>query len=318
MKVTLDELGYLADEKDCGGALDELLQFGAVQVSQQEQDDIVSSVLRKAGTKMKQGRKNGRGIRRKIIGFVIAAAVLAIPVGAYTVSRFAHKDNVEYYLKGSERIEENQSAVKNYVMENKDYKLTIDSQLCDGHNVMLIETHEPKTDGGEFMNDKTLEVRTRQEGQEIHAVTGGYAVGKKDGIFNRTVDIVRCGAFDTDKDVTMVFYGYDKAEKSIQALDGFEFTTRCEENVKSAELKSESGRRVVLSEFEVYSPDGRQIGQRMDNVSQEFAFIGKDGKKVKISEDNVTYCVDDYIIFGEIIDPDEYKGVEIDGVQYLK
>ena len=53
-------------------------------------------------------------------------------------------------------------------------------------------------------------------------------------------------------------------------------------------------------------------------ASERVSMIKSDGEKYEISKDNHTIAFDDYIIFGEIINVDDFKGVEINGVEYLK
>ncbi len=325
MTAKLTQLAYSADENDCAGMLEELLSFGSEPLSQSEQQDIISRVTAKAEAEMTD-TKPKKKIKRRLITFIIAAAVLAVPVGA-AVSRMMHKENVEWYLKGSDRIENNPTAVKNYVMENKDFKITIDSQLSDGHNVMMIETREGKTSKGKNYLKEAMDFRVKAkyaDGTETAAGywgiedTDGYAMGEHAQQGTAMVKVYSCKSIDTKKDITISYFAY--GEQEFETLKGFDYTTSFAPNVKSVELKSADGQKVVLSEFEIYSPDGKQIGERVEfgNVSKNVSFIKESGEKYQISEENKTSALEDHIIFGEIIDPDEFKGVEINGVEYLK
>ncbi len=349
MTTKLNELAFTADESDCTAMLDELLNFGSEELSQAAQNDIISRVTGKAEQEMTITKpKPKKRIKRRVIAFIIAAAVL-LPVGAYAAGRLFHKDNVEWYLKGSERIEKNESAVKNYVMENEDFKITIDSQLSDGHNVMMIRTNEAKNSTAKEMLKNGMglsgvlytkaQYADGSDGPNVNNTqagamcTGGYAFGEHASSGDAEVVLISCKGIDLKKDIKLTYcqakgdvegveIGDEEnyEEPYLEELDGFEFTTNFSPNVKSVELKSADGKKLVLSEFEIYSPDGMRIGDNIEfrEVSKHVSFIKSNGEKYQISEDNKTDANYDYIIFGEIIDPDDFKGVEINGVQYLR
>ena len=333
MTAKLTRLAQTATESDCTAMLDELLNFGSEELSQAAQNDIISRVTGKAEKEMTDTKiKPKKKIKRKVITFLVAAAIL-LPTGAYAAGRLFHKDNVEVYLKGSERIEQNESAVKNYVMENEDFRITIDSQLSDGHNVMMIETYEGKTRyGRNYINDMA-DFGAKSEyadGTEIdldytwgiepidsiHMRRGGHA---KSG--DAKVKVYSCNGLNIQNDIKMTYYAF-AGEKGRTKLDGFEFTTNFKPNVKSVELKSADGKKLVLSEFEIYSPNnekiGDQLGDSIYSVSQNVSLIKTNGEKYHFSPENKTSALEDHIIFGEIINVYDFKGVEINGVEYLK
>ena len=355
MTAELKQLALSASENDCTQMLNELLSFGSEELSDNTMNGIISRVTGKAEQEINDTKPKKR-IKRRIISFIIAAAVL-LPVGAYAAGRLFHKENVEWYLKGSERIEQNESAVKNYVMENKDFKITIDSQLSDGHNVMMIRTNEAKNSKAKEMLKNGMGMSNvlytkahyanGSDGPNVNNVqgamrTGGYAFGEHASSGDAEVVILSCRDIDLKKDIKLTYYQAegdaegveigdeeDYEEPYLVKLDGFEFTTSFSPNVKSIELKSKDGKKLVLSEFEIYSPDdryfGENIGKEMTNgvpthaeVSERVSLIKNNGEKYEISKDNKTQALDDYIIFGEIINVDDFKGVEINGVEYLK
>ena len=349
MSVQLKQLASTASESDCTAMLDELLNFGSEELSQAAQNDIISRVTGKAEKEMTDTKiKPKKKIKRKVITFIVAAALL-LPAGAYAAGRLFHKDNVEWYLKGSERIEQNESAVKNYVMENEDFKITIDSQLSDGHNVMMIRTNEAKNSTAKEMlkNEMGLsgvlytkaQYADGSDGPNVNNTqagdmcTGGYAFGEHASSGDAEVVLISCKGIDLKKDIKLTYCqakgdveGVEIGDEDnyeepyLEELEGFEFTTNFSPNVKSVELKSADGKKLVLSEFEIYSPDGMRIGDNIEfrEVSKHVSFIKSNGEKYQISEDNKTDANYDYIIFGEIINVDDFKGVEINGVEYLK
>ena len=349
MTAELKQLALSASENDCTQMLNELLSFGSEELSDNTMNGIISRVTGKAEQEMNDTKtKPKKRIKRRIISFIIAAAVL-LPVGAYAAGRLFHKENVEWYLKGSERIEQNESAVKNYVMENKDFKMTIDSQLSDGHNVMMIRTNEAKNSTAKEMLKNEMGMSNvlytkahyadGSDGPNVNNTqagamcTGGYAFGEHASSGDAEVVLISCKGIDLKKDIKLTYCqakgdveGVEIGDEDnyeepyLEELEGFEFTTNFSPNVKSVELKSADGKKLVLSEFEIYSPDGMRIGDNIEfrEVSKHVSFIKSNGEKYQISEDNKTDANYDYIIFGEIINVDDFKGVEINGVEYLK
>ena len=354
MKVTLREYASEATENDCVSMLDRLMSFGGEELPQSVQDNIISDVTRKVEAEMNDTQtKPKKRIKRRIITIIIAAALL-LPVGAYAAGRLMHKHNVEFYIKGSERIEQNESAVKNYVMENEKYKLTIDSQLSDGHNVMQVVTQEGKNSDAEDELAYSLGILSTTKAEYADGSDGphfnneydmffadGYSNGEHVKKGDSQVVIYSCKGIDIKKDLKLTYYraygdieGVEitsdrEAEWGWEKLNGFEYTTNFEPNVKSVELKSKDGKKLILSEFEIYSPDDEHFGEKVNtemvngtptrvDVSERVSMIKSDGEKYEISKDNHTIAFDDYIIFGEIINVDDFKGVEINGVEYLK
>ena len=322
MNTKLKDLAYTADENECGAMLDELLSFGEVPLSESEQNDIISRVTRKAEEDMTTTTARKK-ISRKFITFIVAAA-LAVPIGAFAVSQLMHKDNVDYYMKGSERIEQNENAVKNYVMENENFKITVDAQLCDGHNLITIESHDAKNSDAQrmlqenpvFNVDVEYADKSGKPDLDSEMRQTGYAIGNHASTGDAVVNIFPCKPIDANKDIKMIYSRYAGADTI--PLEGFEFTTNAKPNVKSIELRSADGKKMILSEFEVYSPDNKQLYEMETDAYTDFAFIKNNGEKVALDVNNNISGFWEYLIFGEIIDPDDYKGVEIGGVEYLK
>lgn len=344
MTAKLTQLADMAQEKDCELMLDELLSFGEVPLSESVQQGIISRVTRKAEEDMTQAKPKKK-IKRKLITFLVAAAIL-LPTGAYAAGRFFHKDNVEWYLKGSERIEQNENAVKNYVMENEDYKVTIDSQLSDGHNVMQIVTLEGKNSNAEnelaycsgILFTAKAEYSDGSDGPHFNNTenmfySDGYAFGEHASSGDANVVVYSCKDIDTKKDLKLTYYraygdieGVEitsdrESEWGFEKVEGFEYTTNFAPNVKTAKLKNADGKEIFMSEFEIYTNDNHFPWNSYSDAhfdDGEFYFIKNNGEKAELDKEAHHCSSFDYYIFGEIIDPDDYKGVEINGVEYLK
>lgn len=175
----------------------------------------------------------------------------------------------------------------------------------------------------------------------------GYAISNESEspVYDKTVSVFSCRGIDLSKDVKIELYSdergrsgaleyfvnrnnpdYYRYEELSNELDGLEFTTNFAPNVKCVELHSSDGKKISMSSFDVYSDDPNVIINSSDDEtadsSEQFFLITNDGEKKPLNETNqwemntgIDYC---YIIYGEFIDTDEYKGVEINGVEYMR
>ena len=158
---------------------------------------------------------------------IAAAALLTIPAGAYAYTAFLHGANVEHYISGIELIEEQcPDAILNAVTENSDYRITVDSALSDGHNVMMVLTQEAKSpkgllikegmglvretymqyaDGtpGPFLKTSYCDETPRTACADAYAFGSGTSVG-----IDKSVTVLSCRDVDPEKDVQIEFY-YD-------------------------------------------------------------------------------------------------------------
>lgn len=297
----------------------------------------------------------------KIAVSIAAAAAIAVPVGAYAYNTFIHRENVEQYVANTELIEQQSpEAVKNIVMENDDYRITVDTALSDGNIVMMVLTHEAKTEKGVEINSHVggcpgacityadgSEGPFEQNGAEgvpMVSTLGGYATfdSEESFSFEKTVSLFSCKDIDLDKEVKVEFYSGERGwsgsleyfynrnkpghEDNVNELDGLEFTTSFAPNVKCVPLYSADGREISMSSFDIYSDDPELIRSLYEDENSDpmdkFYFITNDGERKPAENKNQWYLStgsdSSFAIFGEFIDPDEYKGVEIDGVEYTR
>lgn len=321
---------------------------------------IDEKYLTESENAMNNNKKNTKRTFRIAISIAAAAAAaLAVSVGAYAYNTFIHRENVEQYVSNVELIEQqNPEAVKNIVTENVDYRITVDSVFSDGNIVMMVLTHEPKTDKGlqikehigccpgvciTYADGSAGPFEQTGAAREVPMTNtlGGYAVtDETDSVrYEKTVSLFRCKDIDLSKDVKIEFYssehGWSGALQyfnninnpnyngSVNELDGMEFTTSFAPNVKSVPLHSADGKTVSMSSFNVYSDDPSvgyvPINSRTDDMSDKFFLITNDDER-KIPKSLGMHSGSDYgfIIYGEFIDIEAYKGVEINGVEYLK
>lgn len=318
---------------------------------------IDEKYLAESENAMNNNQKNKKRAFKIAIG-AAAAAALAIPIGAYSYNTFVHRDNVEQYVSNAELIEQLcPEAVKNIVTENDDYRITVDTVLSDGNIVMAVLTHEPKTEKGleikshvggcpgaciTYADGSAGPFEQAGAAREIPMTFAqGYAATTaSDSVeYEKTVSLFRCKDIDLSKDVKVEFFIDERGRSGVlqyfnnrnnpdselvNELDGLEFTTSFAPNVKIVELHSAEGKTVSMSPFDVYSDDPSVVDIPFDDITDDmsdyqFVLIANDGERRVIESTGRGSSVDyGYIIYGEFIDIDAYKGVEINGVEYLK
>lgn len=272
---------------------------------------------------------------------IIAATILvAVPVCAFTINMFLNRDNVEHYIAGADLIEQhNPDAVMNQVMENDDFRVTLDMLLSDGHNVMIIYTAEAisETGRGHFNRlhywpygclsyaDGSKGPVHRIEDISIPYIFGSYGYENLNEIRGRDdirkSSIIECDGIDLEKEIHVEFYMNDIHTfpgDYTNYFDGIGFTASFAPNVTCNTLYSSDGRQIYMSSFELYADDPSLIPEL-----SAVTFIKDTGERVtlKRSDGRMHLCRSDdwaYLIFGEFIDPDEYVGVEVNRVEYFK
>jgi hypothetical protein len=293
------------------------------------------------------------------IAIIAAALLIAVPICAFRINEFLHRDNVEHYIAGAELIEQQSpGAVLNYVMKNDDFRVTVDMLLSDGHNVMIIHTAEAisETGRGHFNRmhywpygclsyaDGSKGPVHRIEDLSIPYIFGSYGYENLNEIRGRDdirkTSIIECDGIDLEKEIHVefymndihtfavdYFYGKDPELSDVfigldqeitNYFDGIGFTASFAPNVTCNTLYSSDGRQIYMSSFELYADDPSLIPEL-----SAVTFIKDTGERVTLKRSDGRMHLnksDDraYLIFGEFIDPDEYVGVEVNGVEYFK
>ncbi|MCR5122720.1 MAG: hypothetical protein K6B74_09905 [Ruminococcus sp.] len=294
---------------------------------------------------LKQGRKPAKSIFKTAVA-IAAAAALMIPVGAYAYTRLIHRESVEMYLENSAKVEESGNAV-NRVMENEHIRITLDTVLSDGYMAMAIVTLDALDEYGRnfVLTHPDIMLKRTDTGEPVFPSGGG---GMNDHIGQRKNDSIKYyHTFDLKKidsapDYEMIFYSYGlftdedhaaangksfKVDENFIPLDnplGYDFVANVNfrRNVDAVTLTAENGNTLTLSQFELISEDP---ALDLINVSPDtFRLIKNDGtleERTDFSgfgsgeEDDEQFSA---LCFGKFIDLDEYKGVMLDGTEYLK
>lgn len=276
----------------------------------------------------------------KIAFAAAAAAILTVGIGAYTYSQFNNPESVELYLQDPEKVAAVGSVV-NQVMENEHVRITVDTVLSDGYKAMVVVTLDALDDFGKnYINYRPgIRLRRADTGERVLSSGGGSMDDWTEQVKNDTVRYYHT-IFITDMDLScdyeIIFYSMDLfsqeewAEGKQFPLDenmipvgnslGYDFiaTVNFEKNVDAAALTGADGNELILSQFEIVSVHE----QIYDGTMSEVLLIRNDGTREEPDYSKMygEFVTGEYssLFLGKFIDLDEYKGVEIDGVEYLK
>ncbi len=339
-----DKPAYLSDiitEKGAQTLLEGYTDFAdEAFLSDDEQQRILSSAMRKAGSEMKETMltKKKRKHSKRFAGIVLAAAVaLTGAIGAAAYYSFINSNSVEHFIDNADTLEEKGFA-ENQVMENGHIRITIDTVLSDGYNGYIIYTTEALDETGEELRDRYLfdkkfyysgsseQVRFKQ------SYTGARFPVEENGK-EREYQMIDLTDVDVSESFDIRFYALDMySGESVELdeyglpadnlLDGMTAAVNFEKNCDIVSLTDEKGSKVILSQFEVLYDD---ISVN-DTIAEQMKLIRADGTKEAIDKDKMYFSEGTVskgnglseIIFGRFIELDDYKGIELDGREYTK
>lgn len=275
----------------------------------------------------------------KIAFAAAAAAALTVGIGAYTYSQFNNPESVEMYLENTDKVEASGNVV-NQVMENGHLRITVDTVLSDGYQALVLVTLDALDDyGRNYINyHPSIMMKRTDTGEPVVPAGGGSIDWRQD-----TKDTVRY--YHTialcDKDIScdydIIFFSHGlfssedwaNANGTVKEVDenwipfdnplGYDFIARVnfEKNVDTVTLTGKSGKELILSQFELIS----ERGDIIDGFIPDVSLIKNDGTREEIDCTKMHGLGngESYTLFlSKFIDLDEYRGVEIDGVEYLK
>lgn len=285
---------------------------------------------------------------------IAAAVALAIPAGAYAYKHFIHHDNVELYIKNADSLE-GRDLVLNAQTEDDELRFTVDTLLCDGKQAFgVLTTERIGAKAGTALGawDFAAAVVYADNGEFItHNWSGGahYDGTEKVGQ-HRSRILIDVSDIDTSRGIKLLFwerapkddfYGNGKLLSGRKDWSDVPIRYNCEleipiePNVNVAKLYDSEGNEITLSEFEVYGDgnivaprddfehelnDGTEVSGNTEAIFHDFSLIDKNGEKHSMLDWSGSGYMEDYsyIYFEELIDMDDYIGVEINGVEYLK
>lgn len=284
----------------------------------------------------------GRRSVSAAVGIAAAVALMTVSAGAYAFTQFFNRDSVERYLENADGLEASGN-VENQVMENEHIRITLDTVLSDGYNAMAVITIEAFDDYGKNFVENTpyIMLRNTETGETVRpSGVGGYEdrtgqlLENKISFF-RYIDLCK-GNIALDHDYEMIFYsdglftnedrenaaGKDRPlDENMIPVDnplGYDFTARVNftKNVDTVKLTGSNGKEIELSQFEIVTESGLWDNSLPDKI----VLIGKDGTEETVGEK--CYGMSNYevstVFFGRFIELDDYAGIRIDGIEYMR
>ena len=283
-------------------------------------------------------RKQPRS-RKKLAGIAVTAAALALcSISAAAVISYYHAESVDRFFSADELADDVLFTAVS--ADNGNFRITIDKIFCDGENVNMIFTVES-------LNGEPL----YEMPPESEFMTSKYSITPEispDGSFELNAGLhgEGWGASFTDEDMAnnvyrfMLHYSAKQQQRDILGETHFRFAefmyiaendnpfkdiflqTNIEKNIDAVTLHSEDGTEALMSQIGFYIKDFAPddfVKQSGGEEQPTVYYITNEGDKVPTNPNwlgcgpgGVTYTSD------HVIDLDDYAGVELFGVQYLK
>lgn len=295
---------------------------------------------------------------KRFIGLAAAAAVLAtgaISAGAYAYTQFINRQNVDRFLGDATADKlEDAGLVLNSVRENEHVRLTADTAISDGRNAQIVFKLEKLDD----ISRKLLAENSSWDCDFCYADTGeSWIEGENNyGIGSGGENFINFGDFTyskkflldlSDTDTTRPikaqnFRVYDPRsgeDIACDLFDGFEFEFDLSKNVETAVLTSAEGNELIMSPFAVWGsvdkysdffdmeePDYTDVERLHASISMiradgtrepltlESSFKGGGEVRGGKNDDGSNF----FRLVRSFYDIDDYIGIEIEGVEYLK
>ena len=296
--------------------------------------------------------------RLPLILGIIAAAAFAVSAGVYAYQKLINRDTAELFFKDPELIENHENAVINQIWENDDVKITVDAVLSDGRRAVIMFTCEEKQKAGgyssyrQFLNADALITYADEELKDSvirNAKTGalpriwsGFTEGNRTaGSPEMILSVIDLQDIDITRDVSVSFllskdpsvpigtpqmvkeesgevtFTYTLSDSFENYLEGLNLKLSLKPNVRKVCLRSADGHEVYLSGFELFTEDAA--------FRESFRypeFIRNNGEKGTVQQlfgnTNQMLFIDNYVLFGTMLDPEDFKGVDLNGTEYFR
>ena len=281
----LDDLAYRISE-DSSGLFDSVyadFEKGA-SVTADEQERILSSVMRKAGFDMKEAYtiKKTRKINKRMVGIVIAAAMLlficTIATAAYRAGYRLEDGQIirKFYGENAETwLDINELNVQQ-TEQNEHFKITMYSPVSDGIycNTLwcieaLDEAAQEQLGGIDFYDFREYYADT---GEKIYneGYTGAIYEPFNDEFHYYYLHRMMLRNVDISREIEIRIEDepvYEWQEYDLTLKDGIKFVVNASPNVETKTIANESGRELLLSPLGIsqkfiddkYNPDERYV-----------------------------------------------------------
>lgn len=291
-------------------------------------------------------------LKKKISICIVAAAMaIIVPAGVFAYTLITHRDKVSifYTEDGVQKLEESLLA-NGYTVENKNIRLTVDVEMCDGNFIQGVYTLTALTEEAKehikFMARETRVVYA-DTGERISVGYDEFSDGKAESDSEISIKFsypMHNSYIDSSRPKRVVFFEYaetgetdgygNRVVEDYTYYDGIYFDLINKINVPTKTLRAEDGSEITLTPYGVSRMDKNWAYPEDDDLTEidinSFVVISSDGERTDILSLPITGQVFGQTStgwfgsgffsynFGTVLKIDNIKGVEINGVEYLK
>ena len=291
-------------------------------------------------------------LKKKISICIVAAAMaIIVPAGVFAYTLITHRDKVSifYTEDGVQKLEESLLA-NGYTVENKNIRLTVDVEMCDGNFIQGVYTLTALTEEAKehikFMARETRVVYA-DTGERISVGYDEFSDGKAESDSEISIKFsypVHNSYIDSSRPKRVVFFEYVETGETdgygnivvedYTYYDGIYFDLINKINVPTKKLRAEDGTEITLSPYGVSRMDKNWAYPEDDDLTEidinSFVVISSDGERTDILSLPITGQVFGQTStgwfgsgffsynFGTVLKIDNIKGVEINGVFFSK
>lgn len=289
--------------------------------------------------------------KKMSICIVAAAMAIIVPAGVFDYTLITHRDKVSIYYTedGIQKLEENLLA-NGYTVENKNIRLTVDVEMCDGNFIQGVYTLTALTEEAKehikFMARETRVVYA-DTGERISVGYDEFSDGKAESDSEISIKFsypVHNSYIDSSRPKRVVFFEYaetgetdgysNRVVEDYTYYDGIYFDLINKINVPTKKLRAEDGTEITLTPYGVSQMDKNWAYPEDDDLTEidinSFVVISSDGERTDILSLPITGQVFGQTStgwfgsgffsynFGTVLKIDNIKGVEINGVLFSK
>lgn len=291
-------------------------------------------------------------LKKKISICIVAAAMaIIVPAGVFAYTLITHRDKVSifYTEDGVQKLEESLLA-NGYTVENKNIRLTVDVEMCDGNFIQGVYTLTALTEEAKehikFMARETRVVYA-DTGERISVGYDEFSDGKAESDSEISIKFsypVHNSYIDSSRPKRVVFFEYVETGETdgygnivvedYTYYDGIYFDLINKINVPTKKLRAEDGTEITLTPYGVSRMDKNWAYPEDDDLTEidinSFVVISSDGERTDILSLPITGQVFGQTStgwfgsgffsynFGTVLKIDNIKGVEINGVFFSK
>ena len=291
-------------------------------------------------------------LKKKISICIVAAAMaIIVPAGVFAYTLITHRDKVSifYTEDGVQKLEESLLA-NGYTVENKNIRLTVDVEMCDGNFIQGVYTLTALTEEAKehikFMARETRVVYA-DTGERISVGYDEFSDGKAESDSEISIKFsypVHNSYIDSSRPKRVVFFEYVETGETdgygnivvedYTYYDGIYFDLINKINVPTKKLRAEDGTEITLTPYGVSRMDKNWAYPEDDDLTEidinSFVVVSSDGERTDILSLPITGQVFGQTStgwfgsgffsynFGTVLKIDNIKGVEINGVFFSK